>query len=107
MQDCDQTGGGDGPWRKHEGGTEGRTERTPTNIWGSQQAFAAQREMLEVVSKAAKPSAGDFQSKCLPATSDLLSKAQGKVDRKAKNFNVLQVCPPVSTRMTSTWAARS
>jgi len=53
-------------------------------------AFEAQRDMLKVVSKAKKPSPGDFQSKCLPATSELLGQVQGKVDRKSKCFNNLQ-----------------
>ena len=53
-------------------------------------AFQAQRDMLKVVSKAKKPSDGDFQGKCLPATSELLGQVQSKVDRKSKNFNNLQ-----------------
>ena len=54
------------------------------------QAFEAQRAMLLVVSKAAKPSQADFASKCIPATSDKLGEVQAKVDRKSKNYNALQ-----------------
>ena len=54
------------------------------------QAFEAQRAMLLVVSKAAKPSPADFASKCIPATSEKLGEVQAKVDRKSKNYNALQ-----------------
>jgi len=54
------------------------------------QAFEAQRAMLLVVSKAAKPSQADFTSKCIPPTSDKLGEVQAKVDRRSKNYNALQ-----------------
>jgi len=54
------------------------------------QAFEAQRAMLLVVSKAAKPSQADFASKCIPPTSEKLGEVQAKVDRKSKNYNALQ-----------------
>ena len=63
-------------------------------------AFEAQRAMLLVVSKAAKPSQADFVAKCIPPTSDKLGEVQAKVDRKSKNYNALQATLPLTVTLT-------
>jgi len=77
-----------------------------------QKAFEAQREMMLVVSKCAKPSAATEVAELCKATGELIGQVQACVDRRSASFNHLQVrvgrpFGAVATPAPCAWPARA